>query len=152
MYPATIVEWLPTNRKPVTSIGDLLRKTMSFPTLGQGKCLNQWLAQPFLSKTHRNGHSRRSLVAGHFASSSPGPRSNTSTTASMRTTSRISFRLCVSREPDPYCGWLRNPLRHHFDTMVETIFCWYLQGNKSSFQGVLGGAGFRPPTVLASLD
>ena len=31
---------------------------------------------------------------------------------------------------------------HQFETMVETIVCWYL-----SFHGLLGGAGFRPPTV-----
>ena len=36
---------------------------------------------------------------------------------------------------------------HHFETMVEAIVCWYLQGNHS-FQGFLGGAGLCPSTIL----
>ena len=30
---------------------------------------------------------------------------------------------------EPYCGWAKST-SHHFDTMVETIICWYLQGNE----------------------
>ena len=32
------------------------------------------------------------------------------------------------------------------ETMVETVVCWYLQGNHL-FQSFLGAAGFRPSTV-----
>ena len=39
----------------------------------------------------------------------------------------------------------RNPFRTSLKPM-ETIVCWYLR-RESSFQGFLGGAGFRPSTV-----
>ena len=40
-------------------------------------------------------------------------------------------------------GWTKFS---HFETMIETSFCWYLQGHRIS-SGFLGGAEFRPPTV-----
>ena len=45
-----------------------------------------------------------------------------------------------------YCGWTKS-ISHHFEAMVETIICWYLQGIKS-VQALFGGAGFRPSTVV----
>ena len=39
----------------------------------------------------------------------------------------------------PYCGWTKS-VSHRFKTMVETIVCWYLQGNRIRNQGFLGGA------------
>ena len=35
---------------------------------------------------------------------------------------------------------------HHLEAMVETIVCWYLQGNQI-IPGFSGGSGFRPSTV-----
>ena len=43
--------------------------------------------------------------------------------------------------------WMDKIPSHHFETMVETIVCWFLPG-ESSFQGFSGGAAFRPSTVL----
>ena len=43
-------------------------------------------------------------------------------------------------------GWTKS-ISHHFESMVETIICWYLRG-ESSFRGFLGGAGFLPLTVV----
>ena len=48
----------------------------------------------------------------------------------------VQYRVC-------YCGWTKSCIAF---LPRETMVCWYLQGIES-FQGFLGGAGFRPSTV-----
>ena len=50
--------------------------------------------------------------------------------------SRLTI-LCMDRMHKP----------HHLETMVETILCWYLQGNHLSRVSEVVGNGFRPSTV-----
>ena len=44
---------------------------------------------------------------------------------------------------DTYCGWTKST-SHHLEIMVETIVCWYLQGNRtiSRFLSPLHSEGY----------
>ena len=56
----------------------------------------------------------------------------------------MTHRLPLKQQPkERYSGWTKS-----CTTLKpwDTVACWYLFG-ESSFQGFLGGAGFRPSTV-----